>query len=799
MFVVKRDNTKEPVFYDKITRRIRNLCYDLDPCVDPALLAQKVIRGLFNGVTTIELDELASETAAALISDHPDFGVLAARIFASNLHKTTEPSFSKLARQLYEYIEPKTEQPAPLMAKDVFEFIMENAEVLDNAIHHDRDLNAFEYYGLKVLARSYLLRMHDKICERPNQLMMRVACGLHCGDLEATLESYELFSGMWATMATPTLFSAGLPKAQMSSCFLQCLKDDSIDGIFDTLHDTARILKSAGGQAIAFHNIRGNGSYIRGTNGTSKGIIPWLRNFQSCSLSVDQGGGKRKGSIAIYLEPWHCDIEAFLELRLNTGTEELRCRELFTALWVPDLFMRRVQDDGEWTLFCPNEAPGLSECWGERFEQSYFAYENTPKLVKKRMKARKLWDAILTSLTETGTPYILMKDACNRLSNQQHLGTIRSSNLCAEIVQVSSPTETAVCNLASLALPKFVVGQDIDGKSELFFNFERLFEVTKIMIRNLNKVIDRGWLPTKEAIYSNKRSRAVGLGVQGFHDCLIALRMPFESDKARALNIDIFETMYFAACEASYELALKDGYYETFPGSPMSQGKFQFDLWNVKPSQRYDWDGLRQKIKLHGLRNSLLVAAMPTCSTSQILGNTESFEPMTSLLYVRRALAGEFVVVAKSLVRELINLKLWTPQLKAKLVASKGSIQQLYEIPEEIRILYKTVWEIPQQTIVQYCADRGPFICQSQSMNIYMERPTRAKLSSMLFKSFYLGNKTAIYYLRNRSPSDPIPVTVEVGIEAAVKNMAEHDGKSQKAENVACSLKNKGECMSCSA
>jgi ribonucleoside-diphosphate reductase alpha chain len=773
MFVIKRDGTKQPVLYDKITSRIRKLCYGLNPeYIDAAIIAQHVISGLYPGITTSALDTLAAETCAARIATHPDYGILAARIQASNLQKETPKRFSEVAKLLHDYVEPNTNLPAPLLSEEVYNFIRTNAEALDAMVVYDRDFD-LDYFGLRTLCRSYLLKLGGVIIERPQHMFIRVACGLHYDDtsLDGTKEIYDLLSLRYCIFGSPTLFNAGLPRAQLSSCFLSTIKDDSIDGIFDTLKDSANISKAAGGQSIAIHKIRAMGSYIRSTNGTSNGIIPMLRVFQAAAQYVDQGGGKRKGSTAIYLEPWHADIEAFLDLRKNTGAEDLRCRHLFSALWTPDLFLRRVEQDGMWSLFCPNEAPGLADCWGEKFDQLYEHYEKEKShLIRKQLPARVLWNKILDSLMETGTPYFLLKDECNAKSNQQHLGTIQCSNLCAEIVQFTSPTETAVCNLGSIALNRFFNATD---KS---FDFQQLYRVTKIMVRNLNKVIDHGWLPTAEARYSNQRSRAIGLGVQALYDLFMEMRFPFDSKAAGRLNIDIFETMYFAACEASCELAIEHGSpYETFKGSPLSQGKFQFDLWGVKPtSNRYDWNQLREKIMTHGTRNSLLLALMPTASTSQILGNYESFEPASSLLYVRRTLAAEFVVLSKYLVRDLLELKLWNTEMKNRLIAHRGSVQAMMDLPLELRELHKTVWDIKQKAIIDMSADRAQYICQTQSLNIHMTDITHAKLTSLLFYAWKKKLKTCIYYLRSKAAVEAVPVTVEPALvqEAALSKRA---------------------------
>ncbi|MBL4677699.1 MAG: ribonucleoside-diphosphate reductase subunit alpha, partial [Mucilaginibacter sp.] len=623
MFVVKRDGRKESVKFDKITARIEKLCYGFN-LVDPIDVAKKVIEGLFDGVTTSELDNLAAETAASLTTKHPDYALLASRIAVSNLHKNTTKSFSETMKRLYEYVDPKTGKNAALLADDVHEIIQQNAEILDGSIIYDRDFG-FDYFGFKTLEKSYLLKLDGKIAERPQHLFMRVSVGIHKEDIESAIKTYNLMSERWFTHATPTLFNAGTPKPQMSSCFLLTMKDDSIEGIYDTLKQTAKISQSAGGIGLSIHNVRATGSYISGTNGTSNGIIPMLRVFNDTARYVDQGGGKRKGAFAIYLEPWHADIFEFLDLRKNHGKEEMRARDLFYALWVSDLFMKRVEANEDWSLFCPHEAPGLADCFGAEFEALYTKYEKEGR-ARKTIKAQELWFAVLDSQVETGTPYLLYKDAANGKSNQQNLGTIKSSNLCTEIIEYTSADEVAVCNLASLALPRFV----IDGK----FDHQKLYDVTYQATLNLNKIIDHNFYPVVEAERSNLRHRPVGLGVQGLADAFILLRLPFESDEAKQLNKEIFETIYFASMTASKDLAIQDGAYETFKGSPLSEGKFQFDLWDVKPaSDRWDWENLRLDVMNHGVRNSLLVAPMPTASTSQILGNNECFEPYTSNIY----------------------------------------------------------------------------------------------------------------------------------------------------------------------
>ena len=753
MFVVKRDGKKETVKFDKITARIEKLCYSLNPAlVDPIDVAKKVIEGLYDGVTTSELDNLAAETAASLTTKHPDYALLASRIAVSNLHKNTIKSFSETMRLMHDYIDPKTGKNASLLADDVWDIIQANAELLDSTIIYDRDFG-FDYFGFKTLEKSYLLKLNGKIAERPQHLYMRVAVGIHKEDIDSIIKTYNLMSERWFTHATPTLFNAGTPKPQMSSCFLLTMKDDSIDGIYDTLKQTAKISQSAGGIGLSIHNVRATGSYISGTNGTSNGIIPMLQVFNDTARYVDQGGGKRKGAFAIYLEPWHADVFAFLDLRKNHGKEEMRARDLFYALWVSDLFMKRVEADGNWSLFCPHEAPGLADCFGEEFEALYERYEHEGR-ARKVVKAQELWFAILDAQVETGTPYLLYKDAANSKSNQQNLGTIKSSNLCTEIIEYTSPDEVAVCNLASLALPRYV----INGK----FDHDKLYEVTYQAAINLNRIIDNNYYPVIEAQNSNLRHRPIGLGVQGLADAFILLRLPFESEEAKQLNTEIFETIYFAAMTASKDLAIKEGAYETFKGSPLSKGQFQFDLWNIKPDTgRWDWEVLRQEVVKHGVRNSLLVAPMPTASTSQILGNNECFEPYTSNIYTRRVLSGEFIVVNKYLLRDLVNLGLWDNDMKNRIITANGSIQHINEIPDKIKELYKTVWEIKMRTIIDMAADRGAYICQSQSLNLFVSSPNASKLTSMHFYAWKKGLKTGMYYLRTQAASQAIKFTVE--------------------------------------
>ncbi len=753
MYVVKRDGHKEPVMFDKITDRIKKLCYGLNDLVDAVKVAMRVIEGLYDGVTTSELDNLAAETAASMTIAHPDYAQLAARIAISNLHKNTNKSFSETMNEMYLYINPRTNQHAPLLSEEVHQVIMDNAEFLNSHIIYNRDFN-YDYFGFKTLERSYLLKINGKIVERPQHMLMRVSVGIHLNDLDAVIETYDLMSKKFFTHATPTLFNAGTPKPQMSSCFLLTMKDDSIDGIYDTLKQTAKISQSAGGIGLSIHNVRATGSYIRGTNGTSNGIVPMLRVFNDTARYVDQGGGKRKGSFAIYLETWHADIFEFLDLKKNTGKEEMRARDLFFAMWTSDLFMKRVEEDSHWTLMCPNECPGLCDVYGDEFEAMYTSYEAQGK-GRKTVRARELWEKILESQIETGTPYMLYKDAANRKSNQKNLGTIRSSNLCTEIMEYTAEDEIAVCNLASISLPMFVE----NGK----FNHELLFNVTKRVTRNLNKVIDRNYYPVQEAENSNLRHRPVGLGVQGLADAFIMLRMPFTSDEAKQLNQDIFETLYFAAVTASMEMAKEEGAYSSFKGSPISQGEFQHNLWGMKDEElsgNWDWTSLRKEVMEHGVRNSLLVAPMPTASTSQILGNNEAFEPYTSNIYTRRVLSGEFIVVNKHLLNDLVERGLWNETLKQEIMRHNGSVQNIEGIPADIKELYKTVWEMSMKDIIDMSRHRGYFIDQSQSLNLFMQDANFAKLTSMHFYAWKSGLKTGMYYLRTKSAVDAIKFTL---------------------------------------
>ncbi len=758
MYVLKRDGRKEPVMFDKITSRIKKMCYGLNSLVDPVKVAMRVIEGLYDGVTTSELDNLASEIAATMTTTHPDYAKLAARIAVSNLHKDTKKSFSSTIEDLYVYINPRTGKKAPLIADDVYQIIMDNADKLDSTIIYNRDFN-YDYFGFKTLERSYLLKLNGKIVERPQHMLMRVAIGIHKEDIDEAIETYELMSKKYFTHATPTLFNSGTPKPQMSSCFLLQLQEDSIEGVYDTLKQTAKISQSAGGIGLSIHNIRATGSYIRGTNGTSNGIVPMLRVYNDTARYVDQGGGKRKGSFAIYLEPWHADIFDFLDLRKNTGKEEMRARDLFYALWISDLFMKRVQENGPWTLMCPNECPNLYNTYGDEFEALYTKYESEGR-GRKTIKARELWEKVLEAQIETGNPYMLYKDAANRKSNQKNLGVIRSSNLCTEIMEYTAKDEIAVCNLASIALPMFVSEDDKGVKT---FDHQRLFEVTKKITRNLDTVIDQNFYPVQEAENSNFRHRPVGLGIQGLADAFIMLRLPFTSDEAKKLNQEIFETIYFAAVTSSMEIATAKEPYSTFKGSPMSKGEFQFNMWGIKDEElsgRWDWGALRKKVVKNGVRNSLLVAPMPTASTSQILGNNEAFEPYTSNIYTRRVLSGEFIVVNKHLLEDLVNLGLWNNNMKEELMRANGSIQNLEGVPADLKELYKTVWELSMKDIIDMSRHRGYFIDQSQSLNLFMEDPNYSKLTSMHFYAWKSGLKTGMYYLRTKSAVNAIKFTI---------------------------------------
>ena len=819
MFVVKRDGSREAVRFDKISNRVRKVTYGLNPdFVDAMEIAQKVIAGIYDGISTWELDNLAAETAASLIPKHPDYSILASRIAVSRLHKTTKKKFSETIQDLYSYIDPETGLDAGLISDETYNVVMKFKDKLDSAVIHDRDFN-FEYFGFKTLEKSYLLKMHGRPAETPQHMYMRVAVGIWGDDIKNAIKTYELLSTHMMTHATPTLFNAGTKKPQLSSCFLLTMSEDSIPGIYKTLSDVALISQNAGGIGLAIHNIRATGSYIRGTNGKSNGIVPMLKVFNETARYVDQGGGKRKGSFAIYLEPWHDDVEDFLELRKNTGKEERRARDLFLALWIPDIFMERVQEDGEWPFFSPSEVPGLHELYGAKFNEKFLQAEKEGK-ARRTVKARDLWAKILDSQIETGTPYILFKDAANRKSNQQNLGTIKSSNLCTEIIEYTSKDETAVCNLASIPVNKFLRSTDnrtskiSRGKCEV--DHELLYNVSYQTTLNLNKVIDVNYYPTPETLKSNMRHRPIGIGIQGLADLYAIMGIPFTSLEARKINEEIFETIYFASMTASMDLAKKDGAYETFAGSPLSEGKFQFNLWGFEDkdlSGRWDWAKLRKDVMKNGARNSLLLAPMPTASTAQIMGNNEAFEPFTSNIYTRRTLSGEFIIVNKHLVKDLINLGLWNEDVKNMIIIQKGSVQNIAGIPEDIKEVYKTVWEIKQKDLIEMSAGRGKFICQSQSLNLFIEGVNAAKLTAAHFHSWKLGLKTGMYYLRTKAAVDAIAgLGIDVGkykqtsaateIKISSPKIASPSQELQALANqtlsdVSCSLDNPDDCIAC--
>ncbi|XP_003971174.2 ribonucleoside-diphosphate reductase large subunit-like isoform X1 [Takifugu rubripes] len=788
MHVIKRDGRQEAVSFDKITFRVQKLCYGLNSeFVDPAQITMKVIQGLYSGVTTVELDTLAAETAATLTTKYPDYAILAARIAVSNLHKETKKVFSDVMEDLYNYVNPLNKQHSPMISKETLDIVLENKDRLNSAIIYDRDFS-YNFFGFKTLERSYLLKTNGKVAERPQHMLMRVAVGIHQADIEAAIETYNLLSEKWFTHASPTLFNAGTRKPQLSSCFLLAMREDSIEGIYDTLTQCALVSKSAGGIGLAVSCIRATGSYIAGTNGRSNGLVPMLRVYNNTARYVDQGGNKRPGAFAVYLEPWHSDVFAFLELKKNTGKEEQRARDLFFALWIPDLFMKRVESNQDWSLMCPSECPGLIDCWGEEFEELYTRYEKEGR-AKRVVKAQQLWYAIIESQTETGTPYMLYKDACNRKSNQQNLGTIKSSNLCTEIVEYTSKDEVAVCNLASIALNMYVTPQRT-------YDFNKLASVTKIIVRNLNKIIDINYYPVPEARRSNMRHRPIGIGVQGLADAFILMRHPYESPEAQLLNIQIFETIYYAALEASCELAAEFGPYETYAGSPVSKGVLQYDMWGKTPTDLWDWKALKEKIAKHGVRNSLLLAPMPTASTAQILGNNESIEAYTSNIYTRRVLSGEFQIVNPHLLKDLTERGLWSDAMKNQLIAHNGSIQDIQEIPDDLKQLYKTVWEISQKTVLKMAADRGAYIDQSQSLNIHIAEPTYGKLTSMHFYGWKLGLKTGMYYLRTKPAANPIQFTLNrEKLKEAQSAKSKEEAKERNMAAMVCSLANKDECM----
>ncbi|KAL7298104.1 hypothetical protein TKK_0009109 [Trichogramma kaykai] len=804
MYVIKRNGNKEEIHFDKITSRIQKLCYGLETdYVDPTAITLRVINGLYSGVTTVELDNLAAETAATMTTKHADYAILAARIAISNLHKETKKCFSDVMDDLHNMIDPITKEHIPMISKHHNELIQKHKDKLNSAIIYDRDFG-YNYFGFKTLERSYLLKINGKVAERPQHMLMRVAVAIHEENLDKVIETYNFMSERYFTHASPSLFSACTGRQQMSSCFLLTMTEDSIEGIYDTLKRCALVSKSAGGIGLSVHTIRAKGTRIAGTNGVSNGLVPMLRVYNNTARYVDQGGNKRPGAFAMYLEPWHADIFEFLDLKKNTGKEEHRARELFYALWIPDLFMQRVFDNGKWSLMCPHECPGLPDVWGEEFDKLYMKYEEE-KRYKRQIDARDLWTAVLMSQVETGTPYMLYKDACNRKSNQQNLGTIRSSNLCTEVVQYSSPDEVAVCNLASIAVNMFV------NSSKRTYDFMKLKEVAKIVTRNLDRIIDINYYPIKEAKNSNFRHRPIGIGIQGLADAFLLMRYPFESEEAQKLNIQIFETLYYGALEASCEIAKEKGPYSTYEGSPVSKGILQYDMWNVTPTNLWDWAALKAKIAQHGVRNSLLLAPMPTASTAQILGNNESIEPYTSNIYSRRVLSGEFQIVNPHLLKDLTERDLWDEDMKNEIIANNGSIQNIERIPDDLKQLYKTVWEISQKTILKMAADRGAFIDQSQSLNVHMAKPTTEKLTSMHFYGWRAGLKTGMYYLRTKPAANALQFTVDkskLKTETPSKNQSitENGNRSFKQEEeeeedaaLVCSRENGDACMMCSA
>ena len=788
MEVIKRNGSKEKVKLDKILNRVKKQCYGLNmDYIEPMEIAKKVIHGLYDGISSVELDVLAAETAAALTPTHPDYSILAARISITSLHKRTPKSFSQVIEQLYSYVDPKTGNKAPMIADDVYKIIMDNSQAIDSQIITDRDLD-YDYFGFKTLEKSYLLKIDGLPAERPQQMIMRVAIGIHKEDLASAFKTYDLMSQGFFTHATPTLFNSGTRRPQLSSCFLISMHEDSIQGIYKTLSDVAQISKNAGGIGLHIHDIRGTGSYIKGTNGNSNGIIPMLKVFNETARYVDQGGGRRKGSFAVYLEPWHCDVEDFLNLRKNHGKEELRARDLFLALWIPNLFMERVKENSDWTLFSPDEAPGLSDVYGDDFKKLYTRYESEGK-GRKTFKAQDLWYKIIEAQIETGVPYMLYKDAANQKSNQKNLGTIKSSNLCTEIIEYSNSEETAVCNLASIALPKFI----IPGKKPKY-DFNALKDIAYTVTFNLNRVIDVNYYPTRETKKSNLRHRPIGIGVQGLADTFAIMKIAFDSEEAKQLDREIFETIYYGAMEASADLAQTEGAYESFPGSPLSEGNFQFDLWGQTPSDRWDWETLRSKILKSGARNSLLLAPMPTASTSQILGNTECFEPFTSNIYIRKTLSGEFPVVNKHLVKDLVKLGLWNDNLRDKIIINNGSVQDIDEIPSDIKAIYKTAWEMSQKIIIDHAAARAPFICQSQSMNLFVQDANFAKLSSAHFYSWSAGLKTGSYYIRTKAATTAIK---GLGIDMSKVQEVQIKTEEENLSDLTCSIDNPDDCIAC--
>lgn len=809
--VVKRGGERDPFSTEKLRIRLQDHLQGLDAShVSIDSIIEKLQSEIHDDISTEKLDNLLAECIAYMAYSHPDYLKLAGKVKVSTLHKKTKSVFSEVIHDLRNFVHPKTRLPSPLISEEVYNVVLQNTEVLNAAIKTERDFQ-FDYFGFKTLERSYLLKLGDsQIAERPQHMFMRVSLGIHGGDIQKAIETYDLLSTGMFIHASPTLFNSGTPIPQMSSCFLVSMKDDSINGIYDTLKTCALISKSAGGIGLSVHNIRASGSYIRGTNGTSNGLVPMLRVFNDTARYVDQGGGKRKGAFAIYLEPWHSDIFDFLDLRKNHGKEEMRTRDLFLGLWVNDLFMQRVKDDGEWSLFCPNEAPGLADTWGKEFEALYTKYEQEGR-ARRVIKAQELWFAIIEAQIETGVPYMCYKDSCNRKSNQQNLGTIKSSNLCTEIVEYTAPDEVAVCNLASIALPKYV------NEETKQYDHQKLYDVVKIATKNLNKIIDKNYYPVEEARKSNMRHRPIGLGVQGLADAFIKMRLPFDSEEAKTLNREIFETIYFAAMTASCECAMIDGPYETYPGSPISKGIFQFEFWQQEGepfenqnilSGRWDWEGLRQQVLKHGVRNSLLVAPMPTASTSQILGNNECFEPYTSNVYTRRVLSGEYPVINRHLVADLVNLGLWNTGIINQIIANRGSVQDISEIPQDLKELYKTVWEIKQKNLLDLSIERAPFIDQSQSLNVFISTPSISKMSSMHFYAWGKGLKTGMYYLRTQPAADAIQFTVDTTMMKESTKTQEESQSTSTATPVVCPRRKKGqtsstgeeeECLVCGA
>ena len=788
-YVVKSDGSREEIKFDKITKRIKNQSKGLDPkFVVPTEVTRRVAESIIDGITTEEIDNLIAHEAARLVTVHPDYSILAARILVSRWQKSIPLSFSESVGALYDNIDPDTGMQAPLVSDELQDLMCNPAlaRTVDRAIVHERDFD-IDYFGLLTLKRGYLKHIGSNVAETPQFMWMRVALGIHGSDIQSAIRTYDSMSKGLYTHATPTLFNAGTNRAQMSSCFLQAMKGDSIKGIFETFLDMAEISKNAGGIGVHIHNIRAKGTYIAGTSGTSNGIVPMLRVMNEEARYVDQGGGKRKGSFAVYLEPWHADIQDFLELKKNHGKEEMRARDLFYALWIPDLFMRRVRDGGNWSLMCPQKCPGLSDVWGEQFDELYEKYENEGRY-NKQFPARELWTQIIKSQIETGTPYVLYKDSANRKSNQKNVGTIKSSNLCTEIMEVSTPEETAVCNLASIALPKFVRNGKLDAQG--------LVDAACELTLNLNRVIDRNYYPTDAARLSNMRHRPIGIGVQGLADLYAMLKLDFESEEARTINRRVFAAIYYGALSGSVDWARENGAYETYQGSPASEGKLQFDLWETEPLEEFDWKALKARIREHGLGNSLLLAPMPTASTSQILGNNECFEPFTSNLYVRRVLSGEFVMVNKHLVQDLIALGLWSESMKDEIVRHNGSVQDVMEIPDDVKRRYKTVWEISMKSIIDQAADRGPYVCQSQSMNLFLAEPTVGKVNSMHFYAWEKGLKTGMYYLRSKPAAQAKKITLENPPSNVAVNLKNSTQQDQDA--IACSLENPEACEMCS-